>query len=216
MLNTSLDIKNHALLRLNQNTISSDADSSPQGQFLSLVYDQARCSLLSQYNWNFALKNAELQIYVGGLQAPTAEQLKQLSDKRRVATGFRNEFILPADFLRLVSLRNALGAPIVANPGGGPAFALEGRHLFSNESGLYLKYISDISNVSEFSPLFCDCLVIDLAIRMTKMFNDSTSYLQHLNQEFMLQMQKAKESDSRQTMLSGMQSYPLLGSRGGF
>ena len=231
MLVTSpVDICNLALLRINQNTIASmDAGpgDSTMAQFCRLVYDHARVSLLSVYNWTFAIRNERLDFAPGRLPIPpeptenmTWEEREEQSAAvqaflqeqahHRTTRGFANEYLLPENYLRLISVRDPQGRTLVAQEGMEPVFALEGGRLWSNRTQLYMRFVGDVTEVSLFPPSFTECLVIDMAIRLTKKFNDSTTYLQQLQQESALTLSAAMANDCQQTMLSGIQSYPLL------
>jgi len=236
------DICNLALLRVNQNSIvTADAADvpTPQAQFVRMIYEQSKVALLSQYNWTFAITADELkQVATRASEMPIPAEIPNPTHQQRVArdeairarddaireernvaramTGFSHQYNLPAGFLRLVSLRTRFGTQLIAQTGTPPPFGLEGGFLLANQDGLSMKFVEDINDVPRFSPMFVDCFVLDLAIRLTKMFNDSTTYLQQLTADYTLLIEKAKISDCQQTMLNGMQSFPILQSTWAF
>ncbi len=194
-----VEICNLALVRIEQNSISSLDDESVQGQFCNMVYEQSKTSLLSRYNWTFAIETAK----------PTQTLTSTLQD-------YTYAYQLPADFLRLVSVYDSSDREFIQITGMKPPFVLEGSFIKSDASEIKIKYIKNIDTVAKFSPQFIDCFVLDLAIRLTKLFNSSTSYLQMLNMEFAQKIEEAKISDCQQTMLSQIKSYPILFSTWGF
>ena len=201
-ISSKIEICNLALSRIGQNSISSLKDtSSVQAQFCNMIFEQAKSALLSQYNWTFAI---------------VADKLNQIDNSEDTFKEYDYKYALPEGFLRLVCLYNDTNDIIIQTPHTKPIFVLEGGFVFSDYPNCKLKYIKDIDNISIFSPLFIDCLVLDLAIRLTKLFNDSSTYLQQLQVEYITQLEKAKQSDCKQTTLSSIQSYPILFSSWGF
>ena len=195
-ISSKIEVCNLALSRIGQNSISSlEDDSSVQAQFCNMVYEQSKSALLAQYNWTFAISSAKL-VKVDN----TEDDFKEYTYK----------YALPEGFLRLMCLYDNNNHEIVPVPNTKPIFKLEGKYIFSDFSDCKLKFIKDMDAVAEFSPMFIDCFVLDLAIRLTKLFNNSSTYLQQLQMEYLQQIAKAKISDCQQTELSGIQSYPIL------
>jgi hypothetical protein len=71
---------------------------------------------------------------------------------------------LPSDFLRLWI------KPFEDNDTGlhnsRYSFSMEGKQLLSDEDEIYLRYIKKVTDVSEFDPLFVECLILKLAIKL--------------------------------------------------
>lgn len=201
-ISSKIEICNLALARIEQNSISSfENDSSVQGQFCRMVYEQSKSALLAQYNWTFAIYPAKLN------QVDTElDEFKEYSYK----------YTLPEGFLRLVSVYNNNEEELINITNRRKPFVLEGKYLFSDINNCKIKYIKDIDTVTDFSPLFIDCFVLDLAVRLTRIFNSSTTLQQQLLVEFSQAIEKAKISDCQQTTISQISSYPLLFSTWGF
>lgn len=192
-ISNAVEICNLALVRIEQNSISSLDDKSVQGQFCKMVYEQSKSSLLSRYNWTFAITTSRL----------TRLDTTELID-------YKYSYQLPADFLRLVGVYSGTDTELIQITGYKPPFILEGDVIKSDVDTIKIKYVRDVDTVATFSPLFVDCFVLDLAIRLTKLFNSSTTYLQMLTMEFAQKIAEAKISDCQQTMLNQIRSYPLL------
>jgi len=209
-ISNAVELCNLALLRVNRSPISSLTDDSLSAQACNQVYEQAREALLSQYNWTFALTGAELAVAIDNSRLPdeTPDVYAARKDKRLIE--YLRAYSLPADFLRLVYCYDSLNNILVCITGQKPPYLLEGNFILSDHSSLKLKYIKDIDVVSAFSPMFTDCLILDIAIRISKLMNDSSTYLQQLEADYQLQLEKAKISDCQQTNMYGVISYPLL------
>jgi hypothetical protein len=191
------------LLKIGQNSISSyDDDSSLRGQWCRHVYDQAVQSLLYQYPWTFASRFADLAKIPRTSNGESPE--------------FQSKFSLPSDFLRLIAVYDHGGRELIPFTGAKPPYELISGCLLSDTEGCVIKYVFNLESVPHMSPLFIDCLVLEIALRMTKVFNDSGTYLQQLQQEFDLNFRKAKIEDFRQMPPRQIVSFPLLGETGTF
>lgn len=194
-ISSKVEICNLALLRVGHNSISSfEDDSSLQAKTCRLTYEQSKSYLLSQYSWTFAI---------------ASKNLNKLDEPEAIRE-YRYRYALPEGFLRLVGVYGAFDKKIIALGDTKKPYVLEGQCLLTDIETCKIKYVYDVDTVSMFSPMFIDCFVLDLAMRLTKVFNDSSTYLQQLQAEFMTMIAKAKVSDCYQTMLDGITSYPIL------
>ena len=193
-ISSSTEVCNLALLKVNQNTISSyDDDDSPQAQLCRYVYDQSRQSLLYQYPWSFATKE------------DTLSKLVNIA-----SINYTFAYSLPEDFLRLIGVYDGSNRELIAVTAYKPAYEIQSGRLLTDVSECKLKYTSDLEIVSRMSPLFIDAMVCDVSIRITKVFNDSSAYLQQLEQDFNITFEKAKIEDARQKQLPQIKSFPIL------
>ncbi len=195
-ISSKVEICNLALARIEQNSISSfEKDTSVQGQFCRMVYEQSKSALLAQYNWTFAIYPAKLNQIDNG-----DDEFKEYSYK----------YFLPEGFLRLVSVYNNNQEELINITNRKKPYVLEGKYLFTDVDNCKIKYIKDIDTVTDFSPMFIDCFVLDLCVRLTRIFNSSTTLQQQLLMEFSQAIEKAKVSDCQQTTLSQISSYPIM------
>lgn len=205
-ISSPTEVCNLALLRVGQNTISSYddvADQSIQAQLCKYTYDQSRAVLLSQYQWPFACAEDDLSSV-------------QLSEAEAKKIKYKFKYSLPDGFLRLVCLYSANGREITASPGIRPAYDIQAGYILTDITSCSMKYVFDNKSVSDMSPLFIDALVLDIASRMTKLLNDSSTYLQQLRQEFQIAFTQAKIEDSRQKQMNRVHSFPMLAETGYF
>ena len=195
-ISSETEICNLALLKVGQNTISSYDDlndQSVQAQLCRYTYDQARQSLLSQYQWSFACRE---------------DALTQIeAETKPIKYSFR--YSLPENFLRLVTLYDSANRETIANTGYKPAYDIQSGQLLTDISGCKMKYVFDQGIVSQMSPLFVDAIVLSVAMRITKLLNDSSTYLQQLQQDYQMTFMQAKIEDARQKQINQVQSYPM-------
>jgi hypothetical protein len=197
-ISSEVEVCNLALLKIGQNSISELNGNSdiPLIQICNLVYQQTKSELLSQYNWTFALDREILSKV-------------EVTDQKNM---FRYKYLyaLPEKFLRLIDVYDGLDKRMVSISNGRPPWELQGKYIVTDSAFCKVEFVKDTDNVSRMSPLFIQCFVTAIAIKLTKMFNDSSTYLQLLMAELEQELQKAKINDCQQTMLSGVQSYPIL------
>ena len=210
-ISNSVEVCNLALLKINQSSISSLTDDSLQAKACKMTYEQSKACLLAQYNWTFAINRAVLVVAQDNSRLPNETDADYNARRDPTLFEYMRKCSLPEKFLRLIAVYNSFNDVVhVSSSMIKPPYVLEGGGLLADQAECKIKYIKDTDIVSEFSAQFIDCFVLDLAIRLTKFFNDSTSYLQQLQADYMLQIEKAKVSDCQQTMLYSQRSYPLL------
>lgn len=200
---SELDICNLALLTVGHHTISSldkngDNDTL-QAETCRAFYDQARMSLLSRYNWTFALSRWKY------------DDRDQYYDDSGVSE-YKYVYPLPRDFLKLVFVRDNMHHDLIPITGMKPPYSLESGYLFTDTHPCRIVYVSNAEDISKFSPAFVDSLILELAIRFTKILNDSTTYKQHLTFDLERIINEAKRVDCQQIILGQVQSFPLLAS----
>jgi hypothetical protein len=209
-ISNPIEVCNLALLKINQDSISVWEEDSLQAKACRENYDLCLEILLSQYAWTFALERASLTVATDNSRFPNESDRDYETRKDKTLFEYVRRFSLPHDFLRLVTVYNSFDQEICAVTGMRPTYVLEGGFLLSSLSKCKIKYVKNTEEVAKFSPLFKKCLVLSVALSLTKFFNDSTTYLQQLEADYEMTLGKAKISDCQQTMFGGMRSYPLL------
>lgn len=145
--NTS--ICNMALARIGAERINDYGDVSETNLgaiYCRLFYDQTRKALLRSHWWRFAAARAALS---ESTDAPDFE--------------YDNQFQLPNDFLAKKSLYedNTTAGNVVID-----SYAFEGKLLLTDESSVNLRYIKDVTDPTEFDPLFVELFVLTLAMSL--------------------------------------------------
>ena len=112
---TDVSICSNALLRLGDQPINSLIEENDRARLASNTYPSVRDALLRGHPWNCAIKRVILS---PDLTAP--------------AYGWSQRFLLPGDFIRLLS---------VGESGGHDDYELEDGYILMDESVCYLRYL---------------------------------------------------------------------------
>lgn len=145
MAQTAVDCCNSALQRVGATTITSLSDNSPEARACSVAYDSNRRDELRKHPWNFAITRAVL--------AP---------DATAPAFDYLYQFTLPSDCLRLLR-------PATSDLD----WVVEGRKVLTNyDNPLYIRYIADITDPTQWDPSFYNvvagALAVDICERLTQ------------------------------------------------
>lgn len=141
-----LEIINRALTKLGANTISSLEEKSVEAETALRTYNESLFSLLSELDWNFALKEAELTL------------AKKESKWRR-----GNYFHLPADVINITEVSK-----------NDSYWRQEGNFVFADAKEFAIVYVSKCVNESLFPAYFIDALVYKLCADMCYTITNST------------------------------------------
>jgi len=204
-----IQLCNLVLFQLKQPRIISFNDDSLSAEGCRFYYNQTVESLLSEYNWDFALERAILRRHYDGdrhkrLDGTWAET--EIDYQNRIAgynmIGYAHAYTMPANNLRLVRVYNG-DNKLLAYPEQStfPAYAYEGNLLFTNESAVKIHYISSDANFSLYSPLFKDLLEAELVVKMSLFFEDSGSRFEARSARAEMLRRKAKMLNSQQVMV---------------
>lgn len=163
------DICNLALDDLKQSAISSIV--TPQSaveKACARHYDQTRAESLEAHPWVFATVRVEL--------TPDPSEV--------VPFGFTYAYQLPSDYLRLVSIGDDYLRDIKRD------YRIEENYLLmpsgndADGTTLDVRYVKDLTTVSQFSPLFVRYLIKRLALNMSNKFTISSGLRQQLERDF--------------------------------
>jgi hypothetical protein len=161
---SEVEICNLALSYLGQRaSIASIANPESQDEInFSQHYDLTRQCLLRSYAWSFAQTETILASTGGATQ------------------DYLNQFLLPSDCLRLLSLGSSLFRI--------RDYKLEGRTILVSSiftqpsiSSLKIKYVTDMKDVQFFDPLFIQLLGLELANRLSYLYQRSTDDQKRIN-----------------------------------
>lgn len=148
---TETRIANMALAKIGAKQIASgytiDTDTTPDGLQAALIYDQTRDALLRSFVWRFATGRAMLQM-----------------DSVVPSFGWEAQFILPQDFLRMISVY--IGEVESPSQIDETLYAIEGNRLLADEETFGIRYIKRIEDVTLFDPLFVQVLILQLALQL--------------------------------------------------
>lgn len=140
MITSSIDICNMALDYINVKNIVDIEEKTKQAEKCKMYYDTVRRSLLCNINASFSIKRASLPIVADVVPV----------------FGYQKTYMLPKDCLQVLSL----GESIEDN-----FYQIEGKYFYCDESieNVYIKYIADIEEVTEYDDDFCDLFALKLA-----------------------------------------------------
>jgi len=205
---TKTDIANFAFGILGTKRILDlDDQQSKNARYASLHYDQCRREVLRRHRWNFALQR---------------KRLSMLADTPEF--GFNYKYALPTDYIR-IDMLNEVG--VWDYNAKSEYFEVEG-----DNDGLYLltslgtakiRYVSNITNVDRFDPLFITAFSTLLASRCARAITGSDAREQSLKEQFeTMDLVNATQVDAAETgsnenhpIYDALRRSPLVRSRSG-
>ena len=189
MSHSQTDICNSALQRVGAATILNITDNSREARACAVAYDSNRRTELRKRKWRFALRRVTLAPDVA---SPVFE--------------YQYAFTLPSDCLRIVL------------PADNPAldWSVEGRKILTNTfqspflgtanqpavSGpaLFLRYVADIEDATQFDPTFYEMLCISLALDICEPLTNSNQKKQTLLAEYREALIAAAKAQAFETL----------------
>lgn len=162
---SNVDIANRALTMLGASRIISFDDNRKEAREVNAVFEQVRDEELRRYNWNFAIRRAQLAALA------TAPPF-----------GFSLQFRLPADYLRVlqvgdyfppVNLSPSIQADdspyMIENDGAGPVIMTD------MAAPLNLRYIAKVADPTVYDPLFVGAFAAKLALEIAESLSASSN-----------------------------------------
>ncbi|MCP5116915.1 MAG: hypothetical protein GY953_39315 [bacterium] len=179
----AVDICNRALMRIGASRITALADVSKEAEHCEAFYEPVRDEILAGHNWNFAIKRAKLAQLVA---TPSFE--------------WDYAFTLPTDFLRAVSVHDNDGGV------GAVPYKIEGepddaRRLVSSAEDIYLRYVSQVTDVNQMPAEFREMLSYRIAADLAVPIAASNTLADRMTQFYIRAERRAKSIDA-------MQDYP--------
>lgn len=144
---TKTDICNLTLGRMGSKTVTAaqiTADTDPIAKQCNLHYEQTRDALLRSHKWRFASARASL---VRGATPPFE---------------YDYSYKLPTDFLSPKPIFDGDESDGVFRY----QYAIEGKLILTNEDSCDMQYIRQVTDVTEFDPLYIEVLVLALALKL--------------------------------------------------
>ena len=192
---TETKIANMALGKIGGKQIASgytiDTDTTPDGLQAALHYEQTRDALLRSFVWRFATGRTNLQM-----------------DSIVPAFEYPAQFLLPTDFLRMISVYSdeVENAEQITDD----SYAIEGKKLLIDETAVSIRYIKQITDVTLFDPLFVDVLILQLALKLISPIagTDATQMKQGIVEELRQMMSSARLVSFSETNNAGERNSP--------
>jgi hypothetical protein len=184
-------ICNRALEKLGEQPIVSISDGTKQAQALKRVYQDSLEALLVEYPWHFAKKRAAL---------PAAAA--------RPEWGFNYAYPVPADFLRLLAIKDGPAFSLEAGPSGSQAI------LSDATAPLSILYLYAVSDPGRLPPHFVEAFSSKLAFDIAEDLTQSNTKKDILAQLFAADLLKAKRINGLQKAPDAFPSFSWLTARG--
>lgn len=167
---SSVDIANAALTKLGEARITALTENVKAAREINAVFEMRRDRMLRAYNWNFAMKRAQLSALADGPD-----------------WGYTYAYQLPADCLRMVQVNDEWIIPGFGDFLGGPddqPFRIEGSQIVTDWSApLKVRYIKRVSVSGNFDAAFAEAFAIDLALTTCQAITQSTSKKESLRED---------------------------------
>lgn len=168
---TPTEIANFALGHVGQGRITSmDLDNEP-ARVCKLWYNTARRETLAMANWTCASKRIEIP-----------------ADAETPAYGFANQYLKPADFVRLVKINGV---------GRGIEWTIEGRYILCDLAApLQVKYVFDLEDTSQYDDYLVQTMALTLASYISPKLDQSRTRTSDLLERAEAKAKAAKNVDT--------------------
>lgn len=172
---TKIEICNRALQKLGARSINSLTEDSKNARSINLAFESVKLAELEDHDWSFAI---------------VREQLAE--DATAPIFGFLHSYTLPSDFVRLLD-------PDELDNSNDLDWQIENGKILTDDSApLEIRYIKNVTNVSEFTPLFAEVLSCRLAVELCEDITQSNSKMQTAAALYDEALKKAKKSNAFQ------------------
>lgn len=166
-----VDVCNRALDKLGHGAITSLSDGTTAANLVDRNWPLVRDQVLRDHPWNFAVGRKIL--------AP---------DSTAPVWGFSYKHPLPADFLRLLEVRD-----LSANE-----YQVEGKFIYTDEDTLYIRYIKQVTDPNQYDALFIDVVSSRLAYELAESLTQSNKKRELAWSEYLDGMTRAKRVDGQE------------------
>jgi hypothetical protein len=170
MATSNTDIQNRALTLLSADRIQTDNNTSEQARKMNAIYDSTRDAMLSEHNWNFAMKERQLSL---------------LSDEP-IKDDWDYVYQLPSDCLRVLNIE------------GDYQFAIYSNKLYTNTDDVRILYVSRETDPNRFSAGFIKALAARLAADLAFGITQNATIATNMDAVAIRDLKEAKWSDSQE------------------
>jgi len=174
-----VEICNSALNQLGASTILSLTENSKNGRLMNARYETIRDNVLRSHPWNSAVKRRAL----------AAESVTP-------AWGFKKQYVLPSDCLRLLQLENY-----------DHDYKIEGRRILTNDTTCKILYIARITDPNEMDVMLRETISAAIAADVAYAVTANSALAERYNDRYLLKLKDAKHTDATE----GYNTDPTLG-----
>lgn len=173
------------MAEIGESTILALSEDSKAGRLCNLIYSDTRDAVLREHPWNFAIKRVELALLT---TTPPFE--------------FDFQHQLPADYLKVIRIDDDLAE-----------FRIEGGKLLSNNSKVFIEYVSRITDTTQFDSLFTEVLAVRIGAKLSLNLSDNNTLTQLMEQKYRDRLKQAKSMDGQEGIPRGVEADIWLNSR---
>lgn len=176
-MSSAINICSAALLQLGKSPISSFEEPGDLARICANIYPFERDSILREHIWNCAVKRVVLAPLAG---APVF--------------GYRTQFALPGDFLRLVSV----GDVYVDRASVTDSWRVMGRNIMAPGSALSIEYVWRNEDESTWDAKLQELMIARMLWKLAYPLTQSTSLRDELKSEYKELARTARSIDSQE------------------
>lgn len=193
-----LTIANMALSYIGARQLINDLnEDSPEAQQVRLWYERCRAQALQAYDWSFARRRVSGE--------------KSLSDPPKYEWEFR--YTYPSDALSIRKIENPMGHQADAIP-----FSIESdgssKSIVTNMDDARIVYTYDLTDTSQFPPLFSELLSVGLAARIAFTLTGRAELMQVLNDQYRFLLMSASAHDANEQVGKKPRESEFIRARG--
>lgn len=177
-----IQVANRALTKLGSARITSLDDDVKAARAIKSCFEDLRDDELRAHRWSFALKRTSLAALA---DAP--------------AFGFKRQYALPADFLRIDMVNDEYPATLMDNYIGREAvdWVLEGSRILTDiDAPLPLRYIGQVTDPNLWDANFREALASRIAMEICEDLTQSDTKKQSAAQDYKRAIQQAIRTNS--------------------
>lgn len=187
MAASDIEIVNRSLTLLGVDPINSLSDPTKAAATSRRLYDDSRAAVFRAHPWNCLIRRAALP-----------------RDVTTPAYEYSYQFVLPADFLRLLTLDDVNGR-----------YSIESRRILYDGADLKIKYIALLTDVPSYDTLLIDALAARLAADLAHPLLQSSTTMEQMWQLYELKLREAKFVDAQENAQEVLDADYWLNSRFG-
>lgn len=174
MYTSELEIVNSALIKVGAERIISLTSDTKSAKVCNELYPRIRDKMLYDHPWNFAIARVELGL---------------LSTTPLFDYGYEHQ--LPADCLRVLKVY-----------GNDDDWRVEGRKLLSNNDSVWIQYIRQVTDVTEFTPGFGEALALRLAAEISYSMTQSITLQDQLSKAAREELRSARSFNAQERSIT--------------
>ena len=174
-----VQICNSALNQLGASSITALTENSKNARLCNERYETIRDAVFRSHPWNCLIKRVQLA-----------------KDTDTPAWGFKSQYTLPADCLRVLQIRDYASD-----------YKIEGRKLLINEDKVFLIYSAQITDVNELDVLLRETISAGIASDISYAITSNLQVTKLMTEKYGLKLSEARHTDASE----GYNTDPTLG-----